>query len=132
MEVPAFLLASTINLSVAQRLVRKLCPDCKQKEAFNTALLPKNYSPKKIPDIHYTACGCESCYYTGYKGRQAVYEVIPIDSDLARHIKNEDLQVNEILSRKGIKSLSDAAFELFENGETTIDEIYPILITSDY
>ncbi|MBN2786866.1 MAG: type II/IV secretion system protein [Paludibacteraceae bacterium] len=132
MEVPAFLLASTINLSVAQRLVRKLCPNCKERVALDNSLLPKNYVPKRMPEFHYLAAGCESCYYTGYKGRKAVYEVIPIDSDLARHIKNGDLQVGDVLVEKNIKSLSESAFELFEKGETTIDEIYPILISTDY
>lgn len=132
MEVPAFLLASTINLTVAQRLVRKLCPHCKQKVEFKADLLPKNYIPKHIPLTHFQAVGCESCFYTGYKGRKAVYEIIPIDNELALHIKNEDLQVSDVFERKGIKSLSQAAFELFEKGETTIEEIYPILISTDY
>lgn len=132
MGVPAFLLASTLNLSVAQRLVRKLCPKCKQEQVFDVNLLPKSYSPAGVPHSHYIATGCEHCFYTGYKGRKAVYEVIPIDMELAKHIKREDLQVADILSAKGIKSLSAAAFESFIDGETTIEEIYPILISSEY
>lgn len=132
MHVPAFLLASTINLSVAQRLVRKLCPACKKELSFSKEILPRNFSPKNLPEKYYESVGCDTCFYTGYKGRKAVYEVIPIDSDLAIHIKNGDMQVSHILEQKGIKSLADAAFELFVNGETTIDEIYPILISTDY
>ncbi|MBN2788274.1 MAG: type II/IV secretion system protein [Paludibacteraceae bacterium] len=132
MNVPAFLLASTISLTVAQRLVRKLCPACKEEASFNKDLLPKGYSHKDIPSKHFIAKGCEKCYYTGYKGRKAVYEVIPIDAKLANNIKNGNLQINEILKEKQIKSLSEAAFEAFEKGETTIDEIYPILISTDY
>lgn len=132
MGVPAFLIASTINLSVAQRLVRKLCPLCKQESPFREDLLPRNYTPKHVPSHQYASVGCESCFYTGYKGRKAVYEVIPIDTELATHIKNEDLQIADLLAQKGVKSLAESAFELFENGETTIEEIYPILISTDY
>ncbi len=131
MGVPAFLLASTLNLSVAQRLVRKLCPDCKEKKSFDISLLPKNYNPKIIPNTHYVASGCEKCFYTGYKGRKAVYEVIPIDVELAKAIKDKELQATDLLEKKQIKSLSDAAFELVEEGITSIDEIYPILISSE-
>jgi general secretion pathway protein E/type IV pilus assembly protein PilB len=130
MGVAPYLLASTLNLSVAQRLVRVLCPECKQEQTYKEGLLPKKYiQPKKV-DTYYKATGCEHCYYTGYKGRKAVYEIIPIDNDLVEKIKQKAFDVREILKEKEIKTLSDSAFELFEKGETSLEEVYPILLSA--
>ncbi len=130
MGVPSFLLASTLNLSVAQRLVRLLCDECKEEQNFNKDYYPRNFKPKENIKKHYIAKGCESCYYTGYKGRKAVYEVIPIDNDFIEQIRKENFDVHEILEERGINTLAENAFELFKNGQTTIEEIYSILINN--
>jgi type IV pilus assembly protein PilB len=130
MGVPPFLLASTLNTSVAQRLIRLLCPHCKQEETFSENLYPKHFKPAKKVVRHYVAKGCDHCYFVGYKGRKAVYEVIPIDAELAEKIKNNQHQVYGLLQEKGVGSLTDNAFQLFEQGETTIEEIYSLLFTS--
>lgn len=130
MGVPPFLLASTLNTSVAQRLVRLLCNECKTKEPFNENLFPKNFKPPVNIDEHFTAKGCEHCYYTGYKGRTAIYEIIPIDYDLADNIKSNNLAVSSLLQQRHIKTLMYNAFELFKNGTTSLDEVYAILLNS--
>jgi len=128
MGIPPFLLASTLSLSIAQRLVRVLCPNCKKEVTLHQEMLPIGYRiPEKVETI-YTAIGCENCYYTGYKGRKAVYEVIPITSTLGDEIKNNNLVVDQILSENKIMSLSDNAFYLMKEGLTSVDEIYPLLI----
>lgn len=127
MGVPAYLLADTLNTAVAQRLVRLLCPHCKTKVPLSSNSYPRQYKPPVHLEHHYTAKGCDHCYYTGYKGRSAVYEVIPIDDTLATFIKQEAFNVRDYLREKGISSLSDNAFALFEQGVTSIEEIYPIL-----
>ncbi len=132
MGVPSFLLANTLNLTVSQRLVRLLCPHCKKEETFNPSLLPKHYIAPFEVKTHFTSVGCDNCFYTGYKGRKAVYEVIPIDYDLANNIKIENLDVVELLKQKKVKRLSDQAFDLLSTGQTTIDEIYTILLSSNY
>ncbi|MGQ0827051.1 MAG: GspE/PulE family protein [Bacteroidota bacterium] len=130
MGVPPFLLASTLNTTVAQRLLRLLCNECKEEKEFDEDHFPKTFiAPRKIQK-HYTAKGCEYCHYTGYKGRKAIYEVIPIDFELADNIKNNNFTIEELLKERKVKTLRDNAFELFENGSTTIDEIYPILLNS--
>jgi type IV pilus assembly protein PilB len=130
MGVPSYLLASTLSLSVAQRLVRILCSNCKKQKAFNTDLFPNNYKPPRKVESHFEAEGCEKCYYTGYKGRKAVYEVIPIDYQLAEAIKNEQFNIREELEEKGINQLMDNAFEIFEKGDTSIDEVYAMLMSN--
>ncbi|MCB0401212.1 MAG: type II/IV secretion system protein [Flavobacteriales bacterium] len=130
MGVPSYLLANTLTLSVAQRLVRLLCPFCKEEKAFDDNLFPMNYRPPRKVETHYEAVGCDKCFYTGYKGRKAVYEVIPVDFDLAERIKNEDFNVHHILREKQINTLMDNAFELFDEGKTSIDEVYTMLMSN--
>jgi len=130
MDVPPFLIAETMNLSVAQRLVRILCPRCKRELDFDQRSFPRNFTPPEKIERHYESVGCESCFYTGYKGRKAVYEVIPINYYLSEKIKSRELDIRQYMKENNIKSLSDSAFELFKNGQTTIKEIYPILINN--
>ncbi len=129
MGVPPFLLASTLNLAVAQRLVRLLCPHCRKEVAFNSNILPRSFEKPYEIDKHYEATGCEHCYYTGYKGRIAVFEVIPIDYELGQKIKSSDFDVSKMLKERNIKRLSDQAFDLLSQGKTTIEEIYSMLLT---
>jgi general secretion pathway protein E/type IV pilus assembly protein PilB len=127
MGIPPFLVANTLNTSVAQRLIRLLCPLCKQKTEFSEKLYPKQFKPFRPLTHHHVAKGCESCYYTGYKGRKAVYEVIPIDQELAYSIKNGIFEVAELLKERRVKTLAENSFELFENGDTSLEEIYSLL-----
>lgn len=127
MGVPAFLIAETMNISVAQRLVRLLCNKCKNKETFDKANLPLSFMPPKELDCHYIAVGCDDCYHTGYKGRTAIYEILSIDNEVAEAIKKNTLEQSEFTKNK---KLSDKAFELLDQGLTSLDEIYPMLINS--
>lgn len=127
MGVPPFLLANTLNTTVAQRLIRLLCPHCKSEKQFATDLYPKQFKPYAKVENHYTPNGCEQCYYTGYKGRKAVYEVIPIDQDLAFEIKNGNMYIQQHLKDRGIQTLAENAFNIFKDGLTSLEEIYPLL-----
>lgn len=111
MGVPSFLLSNTLNAVVAQRLIRLLCSDCK---------IRSNESSSKN---HFTPIGCEKCYYTGYKDRIAIYEVILIDNELRKFIQNNETDISALVKTKGITLLSDNAFDLFNRGLTSLDEI---------
>ncbi len=127
MGIPTFLLASTINMTIAQRLIRKLCIHCKkettQKEAFSD-----------ISDMlsgvsyHFVSVGCEKCFYTGYSGRAALYEVIPVDDKMSALIKENVLDISKELKDRSIHTLQDSALALVKKGITSIEEIYPILL----
>jgi general secretion pathway protein E/type IV pilus assembly protein PilB len=127
MGIPPFLVASTLNTTAAQRLVRLLCPRCKEEKPFDENLYPKQFKPYAKVLSHYTPKGCEHCYYTGYKGRKAVYEVIPIDQELSFEIKNGNMYIQNLLEERGIQTLAQNAFNLFNEGLTSIEEIYPLL-----
>lgn len=127
MGVPAFLIAETLNVSVAQRLVRRLCPSCKQEQEFNKDNLPRNYKVPFEITTHSIPVGCDSCHYTGYKGRRAIYEVVPVDHQLAIRIK-KDAQNLEHEGVENIEKLSTKAYKLMASGETSLEEVYAILI----
>ncbi|MDN3580769.1 GspE/PulE family protein [Mucilaginibacter flavus] len=127
MGIPSYMVANTLNTTVAQRLIRLLCPHCKKAVAIGASVYPKQFKPFYEVTAHHIAIGCEQCYYTGYKGRKAVYEVIPVDMELAGEIKNGNMQVQKLLADRGIKTLAENAFGLFAAGLTSIDEIYPLL-----
>lgn len=127
MGVPSFLIAATLKVSIAQRLVRKLCTHCKQKESITSEVLPDNFSLPKDVSYHYKAQGCEKCYHTGYSGRKAIYEIIPITKTLVDNIKKNDLEIDAYIRENKIATLNINAVELIRKGITSIDEVYSLL-----
>ena len=127
MGVPPFLIANTLKVSVAQRLVRKLCSHCKTSTEVSSDIFPEDFSIPKNLVKHFTAIGCEECYHTGYAGRKAIYEIIPITKELIEHIKNNALEIDEYLLTKRVATLKTNALKLITEGETSIKEVYPLL-----
>jgi len=133
MGVPSFLLANTLNVSVAQRLIRCLCPDCKQKQEWSSVMdLPHMKWSQASASHHYTPRGCDKCFYTGYKGRQAIYEVIPVDSTTSQFIIENTRQVDDHFRNQKVRSLKESAVELVYQGKTSVEEIYPLLLNDQY
>lgn len=127
MGIPSFLIASTLNVSVAQRLVRKLCPHCKKEEAISSDIFPSNFDVPKSMSSHYTAIGCNQCYHTGYQGRKAIYEIIPITKELVNHIKQNDLEIDTYIKNNNIATLKSNAIQLVQEGITSVYEVYALL-----
>lgn len=127
MGIAPYLLASTLNLSVAQRLIRLLCPHCKEEQALNPEELPA-FVRKMAPERHFKPRGCQQCHFTGFKGRRAIYEVINVTQELTEQIKANATQVDEYLQANKIEKLWQNAFKLFNLGDTSLEEIYPYLI----
>jgi type IV pilus assembly protein PilB len=127
MGVPSFLLANTINASVAQRLVRKLCISCKKEAALDPKDWPLGIPLVMIPDTHMVPIGCDHCHYSGYKGRIALYEVIPMDQELAMAIKNNESDITILLDDRAIKTLATRALEVLREGQTSLEEVYALL-----
>ena len=120
--VDSFLLASTVRGILSQRLLRILCLECRKAETpdeFNRALL-RTSDEIKI----YRSCGCKSCNNTGYSGRQALFELVTIDSELQTLIHDGagELELEKAV-RQTVPSLREAGFELVLNGATTIEEV---------
>jgi len=127
MGIPSFLIASTLNVSVAQRLVRKLCDHCKKETPISKDVLPLTFEIPKHLEYHFKAVGCNACHHTGYNGRKAIYEIIPITKTLVNNIRNNDLEVDEYLKENGIETLKSNAVKLIYDGITSIEEVYALL-----
>lgn len=129
MGIPSYLLSGTLNLSVAQRLIRVLCPVCKKSKPFNQSL-PERFRNLKVEN-EYLPVGCEQCYYSGYKGRKAIYEVIHITRELAEEIKLNSTNIDGFMKTNKISTLSENAVKMFQSGETSLEEIYTYLISEN-
>lgn len=128
MGIPPYLVAATLNTSVAQRLVRLLCENCKEEAPLTVQDLPGHYQPPFSLETHFRPVGCAHCFHTGYSGRKALYEVIPIDREISRSIKEGHFEIDSLLKNRGVKTLSENAFTIFAEGLTSLEEIYPLLL----
>ncbi len=126
MGLPPFLLAATVNTSVAQRLVRLLCTHCAREEAWDPRLARQLRSP--LPFVtHRVPVGCAQCHYTGYKGRYAVYEVVAMDLELQELLRQGTTDAATVLHAKGIRTLAQSAGELLAAGRTSLEEVHPMI-----
>jgi type IV pilus assembly protein PilB len=127
MGIEPFLVASATNLILAQRLGRRICPKCKEEvKVPPQALLDVGVPEEDIPNIRlYKGRGCEYCLGTGYKGRIAFYEVMPVGEEIrelilvgasASEIKREAM-------RLGMMTLRQSAIMRMKEGITTIEEV---------
>ncbi|MFO0357012.1 MAG: GspE/PulE family protein [Sphingobacteriaceae bacterium] len=130
MGIPPYLLSTTLNLSVAQRLIRTLCSHCKTPTDLKKDELPAKYQNIQLEKV-YTAKGCQHCHFTGFKGRKAIYEVINITKELGEEIKASTTSIDEYLKKNKIDKLADNALSLLKDGLTTIEEVYPYLINEN-
>lgn len=126
MGIPPYLIAETLNLSVAQRLLRKLCNACKVEIDCNIEDFPSGFAFPYHIKTCFKASGCGSCYHTGYSGRTAIYEILPITRDVSLSIKSN--AIDEITNNTSFITLKNKAFDILAKGESSLDEIYPILI----
>ena len=129
MGVPPYLLADSLALSQAQRLVRRLCAQCKQMVPV-TPEQRKLFTANKIPlppDVThlYEAVGCPDCRETGYRGRIALMELCPINREIADliAINAPQGQMRKIASAEGLRTLYQEGLVAVAAGDTSLDEI---------
>jgi len=129
--VPPFLVGSALIGTVAQRLVRRVCPKCREAYVASdeeVKLALGKEAPEHMPEI-YRPGACNDCYQTGYKGRKSVYEILPVSREIKRLIMeggNDDLIKRQAIS-EGMKTLAQSAIADVMNGHTTLDEITRIV-----
>ena len=127
MEVDLYSLISALNGIVAQRLIRRNCPVCSEPELISTELT-KRFQKVEI-DLKTVTLrrgkGCDHCRQTGYKGRHAIAEVLPIDDALRTLIlKRSDVsEIKQYALSIGIRPIGARALDLVAAGATTIEEI---------
>ncbi|MFH0789075.1 MAG: type IV-A pilus assembly ATPase PilB [Pseudomonadota bacterium] len=124
MGIEPFLVASSINLVVAQRLVRRLCPNCKKQVEISTDFMEKinlNLPGQKL----WEAVGCPACNFTGFKGRIAIYEVLPFFDQLKALIfeRASAAEIKKVARTQGMKTLRESGITKMLEGVTTLEEV---------
>lgn len=129
MGIPPYLIAAALTGVVAQRLVRKVCPECRRTR-------PPTEAERAIFERHGLAvsevaygAGCPSCGYTGYAGRTAVQEVLVLDGPLGRQIAEgaDGSAILQAAREQGFVRLIDDALEKASRGVTTVDEVLAVV-----
>jgi general secretion pathway protein E len=127
MGIEPFLVTSSVIAVVAQRLVRVLCPKC--KEAYipdDESLENVGISKERLNDhVLYIRKGCPACMHTGYRGRTAIFEIMIMDEDIKRLVlKTSDAnQINDLAIRRGMTTLLQSGAEKVLQGTTTLEEV---------
>ena len=127
MGMEPYMIASSLVGVVAQRLMRRVCPECSVLEA--PSLEERLFLGDRAPSLVRHAKGCARCNHTGYRGRVAVHEIICVDGEIRKMISGS-ASVEEIAAyaekEQGMKPLAARGLELVEKGETTVDELVKI------
>ncbi|HKW79868.1 MAG TPA: type IV-A pilus assembly ATPase PilB [Casimicrobiaceae bacterium] len=128
MGVPAFNIASSVILITAQRLARKLCPQCRRTEEIPPeALLEAGFTEEDIDGTWqaFGPTGCDNCFGTGYKGRVGIYEVMPISDEMRQVIMRNGnaLDIAAQAQREGVRNLRQSGLLKVKQGVTSLEEV---------
>ena len=130
MGIEPFLVTSSVIAIIAQRLVRLLCPKC--KEAYtpdDESLANLGVDMKKIAGhLFYRKVGCASCMNTGYRGREAIFEILILDDPIKRLIlkTSDSNQINDLAIKRGMTNLLQNGAQKVLEGVTTIEEVFRV------
>ncbi|WP_158135374.1 GspE/PulE family protein [Photobacterium damselae] len=127
MEAPGYLVASAVRAVLAQRLVRRICPECKEPVALapqQQVWLESRYPQLSQHTFHYGR-GCQNCNFSGYRGRIGVFELLEIDMPMMDALRDNNAVLFGQLARnsQSYKPLIESAMELAMAGTTSIDEV---------
>ena len=132
MGIPPFLLSSALLLVLAQRLGRKICKDCREPyDAHEDDLVPYGHVPTGLGKTEfYRGKGCQTCNFTGMKGRVAIYEVMPIGEGLRDMVLKSasTAELRETAQREGMKTLRQAGLMKVLEGTTTVEEVLRVTL----
>jgi general secretion pathway protein E/type IV pilus assembly protein PilB len=130
MGVEPFLVSSAISGVLAQRLVRRICKECRTEYAPDGGDIPADFKIEKGTKL-FRGAGCRDCRGTGYRGRMGIYELLLITNQMREMIVNRksasDLQV--VARRDGLKLMRDDGWNKVLKGMTTIEEIIRVTKT---
>ncbi len=124
--IEPFLLVSALRLVIAQRLIRRLCENCKQEVKPDV-----RYKDMGITEPVYEAKGCENCRFTGFKGRVGIFELLPINEEIRNMIyyrKSSD-EIRKRAEAIGMRSLYKCGIEKMKQGITTLEEVVAVTVS---
>jgi type IV pilus assembly protein PilB len=130
--VDPFLVASAVNLCAAQRLVRRICKEC--KEAYEPTPDEREvYPPDGAPDVLYRGRGCKACRNTGFAGRLALYELFPVASEVRRMVlEGQDMdRIFKHAISNGMVTLRECGLRKAAEGTTSLEEVMSVVADQD-
>lgn len=138
MGVEPFLLASTLEVVIAQRLVRRVCPSCRYSYSVSQSEIPKLFpNASKFFDkksvVLYKGKGCESCGGIGYSGRLGIYELLLITPEIQDLIvkRASSAEIQKEARKAGMRSLFEDGFDKVKAGATTLEELLRVASPPD-
>jgi len=129
MGIEPFLVSSSVVAVLAQRLVRKVCKNCRQAyQPEDEELIRLGIVPTKMHPIFYRGPGCAACSQTGYRGRTGIYELMVMDDEIRRLIgaKADATAIKQAAIAKGMITLKDDGADKVFHGITTTEEVMRI------
>jgi len=126
--IEPYLVASSVNAFITQRLVRVICPSCKE-EVRDKKILPEVFKDMKL----YHGKGCENCKFIGYKGRTAIYEIMALSEEIKELIlkKASSSQIKKKAREMGMATLFESGIEKIKLGMTTVEEVMRVTELND-
>jgi type II secretory ATPase GspE/PulE/Tfp pilus assembly ATPase PilB-like protein len=133
MGIEPYLLASSLNGAVAQRLARTLCPNCATKYYPTEAELADAGLSDHVGRSFRKGAGCQQCHDTGFRGRMGIYEVMEVTPELRRMIHRAvpTHEMREKLRLQGVLTLRDEGVQLALAGKTSLDEALRVTHNDD-
>ncbi len=127
--IPSYLVTASTRLIIAQRLVRKLCQECKEPYEVKKEDLPRGVNIES--PVIYKAKGCEVCNFIGYKGRSVIVEVLLVDEDIrgAVYDGKSAPEIMEIAKKKGTLTLLQSGLKRVEEGITSLEEVLSVALS---
>ncbi|MCC6239301.1 MAG: type II/IV secretion system protein [Phycisphaerales bacterium] len=125
MGVEPYLVSSSLEVVLAQRLVRLICPQCKREMARREADKLRATFGELVPEHLYEGAGCRACQNTGFYGRQGVFEMMEVTDEIRALILAgaPSHELRKVASRQGMRSLRDDGWRIVREGRTTVDEV---------
>ena len=133
MGVERFLISSALKGIISQRLVRRICPYCKEEYTPSSEEQQKLRLPYSPDRRFYRGKGCPRCFNTGYRGRTAVFEILVLNQAIRRGIADglPHSQLRQLIDESDFEPLIHDCIRLVENGTTTVDEAYRTVNSTD-
>lgn len=135
MGIEPYLLASTLNLVVAQRLVRRICDRCKEPTTLSERVLHRlKITPEQARDaIFYHGKGCKNCSGTGYFGRLPIFEFLAVDNKMREMLVNKasEAQVRATARQQGYGGLLESGVGKLLQGVTTAEDVLSVTFAED-
>lgn len=141
MGIEPFLVASSIELVIAQRLVRRLCPACAKDEEINSLKLRENMlvlgldpdDPANQATTLKVPCGCDRCRGTGYRGRIGIFEIFRLNEELHELVlKRESTRtLGQVARKNGMRTLGQSGWEKIVAGHTTMEEVLRVVTVTE-